>query len=87
MEGPLIGITMGDPAGVGPEITVQAIREESLRRMGRLVVFGDVAAIKRAMDILGAAEALDTVSDVDELRSGGTGPVLWPVTTEWSPRK
>ena len=37
---PLIGMTMGDPCGVGAEIIVKALSDENLRRRARYVVFG-----------------------------------------------
>ena len=48
-----IAITMGCPAGVGPEIIIKAFRErpEWLGSHG-VLVFGDRAILKRAMDVL-----------------------------------
>ena len=37
---PTIGITMGDPCGIGPEIVVKALADGSLRARARFVVFG-----------------------------------------------
>ena len=37
---PTIGITMGDPAGVGAEVIVKALSDPEIRKMGRFVVFG-----------------------------------------------
>jgi len=37
---PVIGITMGDPCGIGPEIVVKALADESVRARARFVVFG-----------------------------------------------
>ena len=37
---PTIGITMGDPAGIGPEVVVKALAEPDLRRQARFVVYG-----------------------------------------------
>jgi len=39
-DSPIIGITMGDPCGIGPEVVVKALADDSLRRRGRFVVFG-----------------------------------------------
>jgi 4-hydroxythreonine-4-phosphate dehydrogenase len=38
---PLIAITMGDPAGVGPEIILQALTAGSLPRKNRYLIIGD----------------------------------------------
>ena len=37
---PTIGITMGDPAGIGPEIVVKALADRDIRRLGRFVIYG-----------------------------------------------
>jgi 4-hydroxythreonine-4-phosphate dehydrogenase len=39
-EQPVIGITMGDPAGVGPEIIVKALADPAIRKAAKFVVFG-----------------------------------------------
>ncbi len=39
-EQPVIGITMGDPAGIGPEIIVKALADPAIRRAAKFVVFG-----------------------------------------------
>lgn len=40
-EKPIVGITMGDPAGNGPEITVKALAHEELYDRCRPIVVGD----------------------------------------------
>jgi len=37
---PLIGISLGDPLGIGPEITLKALADSSLRQQARFVIFG-----------------------------------------------
>src|SRR5262245_26345710 len=44
---PLIGVTMGDPAGVGPEILVRSARKIKSFRRARVVVFGDAEYLQR----------------------------------------
>jgi 4-hydroxythreonine-4-phosphate dehydrogenase len=39
-EQPVIGITMGDPTGIGPEVVVKALFEPELRRVAKFIVFG-----------------------------------------------
>jgi len=48
---PQLGITTGDPAGIGPEISLRAVQEPSLQGLCRLVVFGSWEILhSRAMD-------------------------------------
>ena len=39
-EQPVIGVTMGDPAGIGPEVVVKALTDPEIRRAAKYVVFG-----------------------------------------------
>lgn len=48
---PIIGITMGDPAGIGPEITIKALQQESIYQSCRPVVVGDVSVLQKVMGI------------------------------------
>ncbi len=45
---PTIGITMGDPAGIGPEVVVQALNTGKFQRSCHPVVIGSPAVIRRA---------------------------------------
>ena len=36
-----IGITMGDCAGIGPEITLKALRDESIKKNNEFIIYGD----------------------------------------------
>jgi 4-hydroxythreonine-4-phosphate dehydrogenase len=39
-EQPVVGITMGDAAGIGPEIIVKALANPQIRRSAKFIVFG-----------------------------------------------
>ncbi len=45
---PVLGLTMGDPAGIGPEICLRALREPAVRKICTPVLFGDVSVLKSA---------------------------------------
>lgn len=51
---PILGITMGDAAGVGPEVIVKALADEKLYESSRPVVFGDKKIMERAVKIVGS---------------------------------
>jgi 4-hydroxythreonine-4-phosphate dehydrogenase len=53
MHQPAIGITIGDPAGIGPEIVIRALATEAVRASADLVVIGDAWVLGRAMDVTG----------------------------------
>ncbi len=47
---PVIGVTMGDPAGIGPEVVVKALAEPEIRRAAKFVVFGLDEQLEYAAD-------------------------------------
>lgn len=50
---PLIGITMGDPCGIGAEVIVKALADPEVRRLGRFVVYGIDEVLNSAADAAG----------------------------------
>lgn len=44
---PVLGLTLGDPAGIGPEICLRALREPAVRARCVPVLFGDAAVLER----------------------------------------
>ena len=45
---PFLGLTIGDPAGIGPEIVVKAVTQEEVRASCRRVVIGEAGIMRRA---------------------------------------
>jgi 4-hydroxythreonine-4-phosphate dehydrogenase len=48
---PTIGITMGDPAGIGPEVIVKALADPILRRRARYIIYGMNELLHYAADL------------------------------------
>ena len=66
---PIIGITMGDPAGCGPEITIKALRDPEVYKQCRPLVVGDIKMMKDAIRILKADNiSLHAVSSVADAK-------------------
>jgi 4-hydroxythreonine-4-phosphate dehydrogenase len=49
-EEPVIGVTMGDPAGIGPEVVVKALADPAIRRCAKFIVFGMDEQLRYAAD-------------------------------------
>jgi len=47
---PIIGITMGDPAGIGPEIAVKSLAKKEIYEKCIPIVIGDFEALKEASE-------------------------------------
>lgn len=62
MPKPVIAVTMGDPAGVGPEVIVRALAEPELGDICRPLVLGDPLAMERALAVTGVRLRLETIS-------------------------
>jgi 4-phospho-D-threonate 3-dehydrogenase / 4-phospho-D-erythronate 3-dehydrogenase len=63
---PILGITMGDPAGSGPEIVVKALALEEMYQISRPLVVGDAACMKEAADIVGWSGQVRPIREVAE---------------------
>lgn len=50
---PIIGITLGDPSGIGPEISVRAAISAKVRRLCQPVLLGDARIVERAAAAIG----------------------------------
>jgi len=50
-KSPLIAVTMGDPAGIGPEVIIKALSLAEIHRLCRPVVVGDAGVMKNAMKV------------------------------------
>ena len=59
----VLGITIGDPAGIGPEISVAAVTRPALRAASRCVLYGDLAIVRRAVRVLGLDVEVRAVDD------------------------
>ncbi|MCA9292584.1 MAG: 4-hydroxythreonine-4-phosphate dehydrogenase PdxA [Phycisphaerales bacterium] len=50
---PVLAISMGDPSGIGPEVTVRALADRALRSRARCVVFGSIKPWQAAAEACG----------------------------------
>ena len=50
---PVIGITMGDPASIGPEITLKALNNPSIYEQAKPLVVGDLGMMYKARETVG----------------------------------
>ncbi len=72
---PILGITMGDAAGVGPEVTVMALARPEIRRLARSVVIGDASVVAEAVKL---CKVDLPVHSLDQLGGADLGPdALW----------
>lgn len=63
---PIIAITMGDPAGIGPEIIVKALSLEETYEKCRPLVTGDANIMQWAVDQMGSDLKIHRIASVKE---------------------
>ena len=76
-----VGFTMGDAAGIGPEIIVKLFAQGL---PGKALVYGDAGILQAAITSLGL-EASMRVESVNTADHCGTRPGIIPVLNRWQP--
>lgn len=63
---PLIAIPMGDPAGIGPEIVVKALRKPEVLEVARCIVIGDKKIMEHAIQFTDVTMQIKVIQKPDE---------------------
>jgi 4-phospho-D-threonate 3-dehydrogenase / 4-phospho-D-erythronate 3-dehydrogenase len=71
---PIIAITIGDPAGIGPEVTAKALMQAEVWQDCRPLVVGDAGVMQRAAQLVGATFSWHAITDLAEARFDPTAP-------------
>ncbi|MFU2072631.1 4-hydroxythreonine-4-phosphate dehydrogenase PdxA [Gallibacterium anatis] len=66
---PVLGITMGDAAGIGAEIIVKSLADKHLYEIAQPVVIGDKKMMQRALDLLQSPLKINVVTNLDNLNT------------------
>ena len=59
---PIIGITMGDPNGVGPEVIVKAVNSPEIKDLCEIVIFGDDGVIHKAANLCNLKTEVEVIN-------------------------
>lgn len=68
MKKPVIAITMGDAAGIGPELIVKVLSQSGAYETCRLFVVGDPSVMREAARIVGAELTFEPISSPSEAK-------------------
>jgi 4-hydroxy-L-threonine phosphate dehydrogenase PdxA len=63
---PVIAVTMGDGAGVGPEVTVAAVVDPEITALCRPIVIGDKARLEQAAQIMNLRVDVQAIESVEQ---------------------
>lgn len=66
MKKPYIGVPMGDPAGIGPEIVVKSLVEERVNDVCNVVVIGEEKTLKQAMKFTNVDLDINVIENVED---------------------
>lgn len=66
MTRPTIAITMGDPAGIGPEVIMKALAQPEAQALCNMLVIGDAGRLRQAAKIVGSSLEVDSLSDAKD---------------------
>lgn len=67
---PICAITMGDPAGIGPEIALKALISKELPSKCIVFIIGDAGVLNKANTSLALSAKVNVLSSIDEIKSG-----------------
>ncbi len=65
---PIIGLTVGDPAGIGPEITVKTVLNHPVKDVVRPLVFADEAVVRQALEQSQLSAKIQKINDPEEMK-------------------
>jgi 4-hydroxythreonine-4-phosphate dehydrogenase len=65
---PVVGITMGDPAGIGPEVVMKALARADAYAFCRPIVIGDARQLMRAKSILNLAIDIHSIEKPEQAK-------------------
>jgi len=74
---PRIGLTIGDPAGVGPEVTLQAALEEEVLAVCAPVIIGDAQYLSHWARVFGLSRGFDCVNVNDPIPLEQNTPIIY----------
>lgn len=63
----LIGVTMGDPCGIGPEIILKSLKSTTIRKSANYVIIGSDEVLERTAKILKIPVRYQTISHISEI--------------------
>jgi len=74
---PRIAITMGDPAGIGPEVVLKAVAETEVQRVCVPVIVGDAQLLAHTARTLDLQCGYDIVRRGERLPESHSGPLIY----------
>ena len=65
----VIGISMGDPTGIGPEVIIKSLIDKNIRRKILPIVFGDKGVLTRVAEDIGIKVRFREITSLENIRN------------------
>lgn len=65
---PMIGVTLGDATGIGPELIVKSFQDQAIRQLATWVIVGDKRVFLQGQTIAGMELPVTDISNIDEAK-------------------
>ena len=65
---PIIGVTMGDPASIGPEIAVKALLDKNIHAICKPLIVGDAGVFRHIIQKLNLKAEVNAIQDVKDAK-------------------
>lgn len=82
---PVVALTMGDVAGVGPEVLAAAVVHPEIHQLCRPLVVGDPVVLARASNLIGSPLQIQTIASLEELDPQPTSIAPLNSVACWNP--
>src|SRR6266545_778199 len=74
---PRIGITMGDPAGIGPEVVLKAVAEEEVQNLCTPIIIGNAEVLAHNARTLDLQCGYEIVRQDERLPQHANAPIIF----------
>lgn len=71
---PILALTMGDPAGIGPDIAVRVAADPELARIAEIIIYGSSDILKAACDLRGVPSKSININKIGAMRFSDMTP-------------
>lgn len=63
----IIGVTLGDAAGIGPELIVKSLHNDEIRNLATWVIAGDIRIFRQGQEIAGIEIDVDVIDNMNQV--------------------
>lgn len=74
---PIIGVTLGDATGIGPELIVKSFQNEEIRNLATWVIAGDKRVLLQGQSITGLELDIVDIQEIDQVQASQGTIYFW----------